>query len=551
MATDHGKVGFNVANSAVLLEPSIRTYYDWTPQLIRGAEAIADGGSMRAAADLCDQMFADDRLLGVMNKRIQGVLGLPISFEPGAGKKRPVKALEAGEDWWKCYPEEELLEWGKWGFGLGIGVARTPWAPDLETGRVVARMQTWHPRHLTWDWSVRRWKIRVASGNDVFIDEDSGEWMLLTPYGKSRPWAKGLWRALSRWWLLKQYAIVDWGQYSERHGQGMFVGETQPGASPGTQDRKQLAADLKGIGRATSIGMPPGWSLKLVEATANNWQTFREQKTAADLAYAVLVLGQNLSTEVTGGSLAATDAHKNIEQGVLRFTAEAMATTIHDRSLIHWAEFNFGSRDAAPWPMWPVDPPEDLLQTSQLFTQLGTALDTFAKYKIPVDLQALLDRFKVPLKAGADLPEELVAPPPPPNPFAPPPPGGKPGTKEPNDNGDDEGASDEGDTQEGDEGADAGGKAHRTKAPSRKGLLEGQAYTDRVAESGAARAAKTLRPDVNAILEAINSGQSYADVKARVLKAFQGMDRKELAGVVRAAMLMTELAGRASVKQDT
>src|SRR5689334_12299157 len=56
----------------VYVEPSFRAFHEWTPTLLRGAELIADGGTLRAAADLCDAMLADDRLLGVLNKRVHG-----------------------------------------------------------------------------------------------------------------------------------------------------------------------------------------------------------------------------------------------------------------------------------------------------------------------------------------------------------------------------------------------------------------------------------------------------------------------------------------------
>ena len=41
--------------------------------------------------------------------RTQALLGAPVSFEKGRGKsaRAAVRALEAGEDWWKLVPEAE------------------------------------------------------------------------------------------------------------------------------------------------------------------------------------------------------------------------------------------------------------------------------------------------------------------------------------------------------------------------------------------------------------------------------------------------------------
>src|ERR1700727_2429305 len=262
--------GVVVADGKAHLEPSFRAYQPWNPQLLLGAELLCDGGTMRAAADLCEQMLADDRLFAILHKLVDGMLGLDVTFDASKGKKTPVKALEAGEDWTDMFPTSELSDSLIWGVLFGTGLGQTPWAPKPRVNRLITKYEAWNPRHLTWDWNLRTWKVRVAGAGgsgesaavDVPIQAGDGTWCLFTPYGKKRPWAKAPWRGLSRWWLLKQYAIYDWGKYSERHGQGVWAGTPLAGISPGLNDRKQLAADLQAMGRAASIVMPPGYDLK-------------------------------------------------------------------------------------------------------------------------------------------------------------------------------------------------------------------------------------------------------------------------------------------------
>src|SRR5262245_35766096 len=100
----------------LVTEPSVRTFCDWNPGLLRAARLQADGGSLRLAADLCEAMLADDRIQGVLRTRTRGLLGLKLSFEEGHGrrKKAAVRALEAEEDWWTAFPEDalgHLLDW--------------------------------------------------------------------------------------------------------------------------------------------------------------------------------------------------------------------------------------------------------------------------------------------------------------------------------------------------------------------------------------------------------------------------------------------------------
>lgn len=519
-------------STAIVVEGSVRAFQEWTPQLIRGAEQLADSGNITAAADLVDAMMADDRLLGVMNKLVLGLLGLDLSFEASRGRRKPVKALDVGEDWWSLFPESEIGDVAKWGFLLGVGIGRiAPWTErDDGSGRVVGRLVPWHPRNLRQDQKTKQWYARVEGGKEVPVNPGDGEWVLFTPYGEKRPWAKGLWRGLSRWWLLKQYAIADWGKYSERHGQGTWVAEPHVGASPGKEDRKQLAADLQGMGRNAGVAMPPGYNLKLAESVANTYQTFKAQSDAANAGYAISVLGNNLTTEVTGGSFAATDVHKVVEAARLRFAGESISTFTHDQVLTWWAEFNYGNRALAPWPQWATDPPEDLKSSADLFVAFGAALDGFAKFKIPVDVAALCERFRIPLLAGQPIPEMLEAPPPPPNPFGAPPAdgGGEPPPK-----------------------PKAARKRSKAKTPSTTGLRDGQQYADELASAARDRARKALEPDLKAIMKAIADGEDLADIRDRLAKAYQAMSPTKLAALMGDTMALSNLAGRTALKQDT
>jgi hypothetical protein len=527
-------------NLAIVQEPSVRAFQDWTPLLIRSAELLADSGTLLQAADLCDQMMADDRLLAVINKRIHGVLGLDLTFEASRGKRRPVKALDVGEDWWAMFAEEELGEVLKWGTLLGIGVGRMTWVTKGD--RVVGVLDAWHPRNLRWNWQTRTWEARIDGGTWVPIAPGDGNWILYTPYGRKRPWAKGLWRGLARWWLLKQYAITDWGQYSEGHGQTTRVATSTAAANPGKNDRKELAADMKAMARGATLAMPPGWDFKVVSDIANTWMTFKAQNDGANAAFAITVLGNNLSTEVTGGSFAAADVHKVAEASVLRFTAETASTCTHEQALTWWAEFNYGSRDLAPWPQWAIDPPEDLKALADLWVAGGTALAQFAAFKLPIDLAEFCATFKVPLLAGAAIPL-LEAPPPPPNPFGGPGDGGNGG------NGGGDNADGGGD--QGGGGKAARGRRAKAAAPKRTGLKAGQTYADNLADTARERAVTAIAPDLKAILKAVEDGEDFGDIRDRLAKAYQAMSPAKLAKVVTATMTMGELAGRTALAQDT
>lgn len=393
-AEDSGKAG---------VEPSVRTFTKWTPALIRGAELSADGGNLRQAANLCDWMLGDDRIGPLLHTRVQTLLGIDPTFEASGDKRRSnrvVRALEVQEDWWAAYPETELMQLLTWGILLGVKPARHQWVLDEDHGnRLLAMPECWHPQHLRYDWQTREWKIRVSqsSGLDAGIEQvlvpGDGDWILHTPYGKNRPWAYGLWRGLARMALLKTYAISDWSKHGEKGS--LLAIESGLGEIPSTaRQRKELAQDIFDRGKDAIAVLPPGFSIKLVEAKANTKNIYDAQIEMANKAIAIAIRGGNLSTDVEEGSRAAAEVHERLgDRAKLRFDAQGLTSTIHDQSLVYWAEFNFGDRKLAPWPVYPTDEDEDLGAKAETAGKAFAAATQATMLGFEVDPEGFIQEF--------------------------------------------------------------------------------------------------------------------------------------------------------------
>lgn len=397
-------------------EPSVRACNVWTPQLIRNAQRYAESGNISRVADLCEEILGDDRAVAVLNTRANALLGCDVAFDEGIGrrKKRAVKALEAEEDYWTAFPEEELRRLIIWGVLLGIGIAQIRWedkTPGDVFSRKIPRIRVWHPRFLRWDWTERRWYLTVDDyGREIPIEPGKGGWILFTPYGSSRPWAYGLWRGMARLWLLKQYAIDDWALHSEVHGQPIRMGFLPPEAAKMVDEAKrkklraELAADIASFGKETSFVPPPGFDFKLVEAQANTWEMFKAQIDLADTGFSVLAIGTSLPTDVKPGVGTGATASTLVRQDYLEADAETLTTTLHDQALIWWADINFGDPRLAPWPVYQVEPAADLKAMAERVNTAANALRVFDDVGAPVDKREFLKSFEVPL-----LPEGVKA----------------------------------------------------------------------------------------------------------------------------------------------
>lgn len=396
------------------LEPTDRVQVDWTADRVRVAERLADAGNLRLAADLCESLQTDDRVSVSILLRARGGLGLFSGFERSASRARDARQaerfLEAEEDWYTMAPDAELARLDAWAILLGVGLAQNVWPEEVNAaGRLVSKLDTWSPRNLRRDHNGR-WIVRTADAGDVGIAPGDGQWVLHTPGDPKRPWAIAPWRAVARWWLLIQYARQDITRYGERAA-GIMIA-TPPAPAPGGKtdaeerkvQKKHLAEDLTELGRSGSIVLPAGWDAQLVQATANTHRVYVDQCALAQAGIAIALRGQNLTTEVKGGSFAAANVHANVERTLLAADANARAVTMHDQVLVPWARYNLrGGAAAAPWPVWDTTPPEDLAATSQAWNGALEAMGRASSLGFEIDEQEVARRFRMPLRKRADV----------------------------------------------------------------------------------------------------------------------------------------------------
>lgn len=526
------------------MQPSVRVFTTWTPQRLVAAEIAADAGNLAEAGRLCDWILADDRVGGTTSARTQALLGLQPSFEPAGDRRRSnraVKALDAQEDWWAAYPESELGQILTWGYMLGVVPARHQWIEfEDHGGRILPCPEFWHPTLLRQDQLTRKWLIRAQSElgappvETELVPGDS-TWVLHTPFGKNRPWSLGLWRGLAVWVLLKRFAIGDWARHSEKAALTSVESTIDPNATVITPEmRQELAQEVYSRGRDGVVVMPPGFTAKLVEATANTRDIYDAQIAAANTAIAIAVRGGNLTTEISqgsGGSRAAAQVQQKLgDEGRLAFDAQALTTTLHDQSLVWWAEFNFGDRKLAPWPIYPVEPEKDVLAQAQAADVAAEVVGKFEDRGFEVDREAFVEEFGLSswLKPG-----KKVAPP------------------------TSSAATQKAAAQPSPSPADLAQASRQpwqlasgATASEAPGFVSGQLYADALTERSTEIGRAALKDTTAAILAELDAASGWDDLRARLQARYKDMDPERISQIVESAMVMAELAGRAGVNQD-
>lgn len=519
--------------------PSVRSYRLWTPGQLRTAQAAADAGNLRHAADICDWLLGDERVRGALDARVGAVFGAPVTFERSRKGRRggaAVRKLEAGEDWDAMFPEPQarLVMYFALLLGLGPGVFST--APDEDhDGRDIPRLRFYHPQGIRWDWDARTWLRTLEHGQTEPITFGDGVWLGHMPFGDYRPWLLGLWRGLAPWVLLKAYAVSDLGRAGESAARNVVEGDVT--ADLDKKGREELAAQIEELARDGTIILPPGFTYDLVELSAATPLLYEKQINLANEGIAVAIRGGNLTTNVQGGSRAAAEVQERQGDLVnLRADTGAWAVTAHDQALKPWARWNFGDAQLAPWPTYTTKPDEDLKVKADTLNVAADAVGKFENLGFELDRKAFADAFNASdfLKPGERL--------------------------EPDDEDealDPEEAADE-DDEEADSRAKLGrlvlaeGSDFRVLARSRKrGVRDGQAYADALRRRMVRHGSKQLARTLAAVIATVRKAKDYDDARTKLLERYQGMaPPKKLAELLDAAMILANEGGRLAVRRD-
>lgn len=489
----------------------IRTFTDWSVSDVKSALSELEYGSFARAAMMVDAMGRDDRIGGVLDTRAKGVLGLPLGFEPPEDGKGEAIVEDLEGNWWTMAAEDDLEELLKWGIMLGVVPGELVW----EFGEQwIPRVKVWHPQYLEYRWDERRYYIHTADG-PVPIELGNGKWVLFTPGGGSRPWMGGLVRRLAIPWLIRNFALRDWARYSEVHG--LPIRKARVPSNSKKEDKDRFLSQVADLGNESVILTPfdenakgdeKGFDLLLEEAKGESWEGFERLLGKCESCIAITVLGQNLTTEVTGGSYAAANVHANVRQDYIEADTNGLSTTLREQAVTWWAEFNHGNRELAPWPKWKTTPPPEdgKLYQYHFEYQVVTIDEARARIGLP----------PLPDGAGERVPQPILPP--------------------------------------GESAVEALSRraflASGDKPGQARGFIRGQLYADALADHGRGRGVEALAPDVGEVLSLIQEARDYAELREGLIKLYGKASPDELAGLMEKALLLAELAGRHAVLED-
>jgi phage gp29-like protein len=324
---------------------------------------------------LYDEIDRDAHAGSVLQTRYLSVAGEKWEVDPGdetpRGKEIAEFVSQALKDCNLLQAVQELLQ----GILYGYYVGEVMWVEKdkkILPGKILVK----HPRRFGFSQERElRLLTKAAPRDGEAVPERK---FILFSFGSTdNPYGKGLGQRL--WWPLwfKKHGIKFWLIFLDKFGMPTGVGKYQSGATQ--DDKKILLQAVESIHSETGVIVPDDMILELLEASRSGNVTYQSLCEYMDLQISKAVLGQTLTTEVKGGSFAASKTHDDVRQDIKEADAGLMASCLNT-GFIRWiVDYNFSGVSKYPLFRYITEKEQVLKEQAErdevLVTKIGVQVD--------------------------------------------------------------------------------------------------------------------------------------------------------------------------------
>jgi phage gp29-like protein len=400
---------------------------DLTPERLSSILQVAEYGDPYLYLELAEAMEEKDlHYLSVIGTRKHAVAALELTVTAASQSKEDLIARDL--------VNEQLME-GE----LDLRSAMTDQLDALGKGFSVLEIiwdgiEQWWPRQLKWrdprwfafDWiSGEQVLVRTLRTEGQAVDGTGTMNFLVRPTSSGQqigiqpatarlepfrfcthivkaksglPIRGGLARAISYFYLFKNYVFKDWVTFAEAYGQPLRVGKYGPGAS--AQDKQQLLNAVMNIGTDCAAIIPESMVIEFIKADMHaSTDLFEKLVDKVDAQMSKTVLGQTMTADVPksgglgGGGLA--KVHDMVRHDIADDDAKKLAAAWNRDLVKPIVDINLGPRKS--YPQITIGfPNEENLEL------LGKNISVFIDRGLRVSQKTIADKFGLALAKPDD-----------------------------------------------------------------------------------------------------------------------------------------------------
>lgn len=359
----------------------------WNPISVKSAIDMHDRGNTQMSGRLSDSITRDTRIRACLNTLVFGILGLPFEWkwemsdvgDGGSVLSKTIympteednKCLEITKRWFEDFKASSILGSIMTNvINIGFAGMSKNWVLESdykESGEDLYIPECWvfHPSNIWYNTGTYEYYITTfEKGLLIVNDSNNDERIQIVKHANAeRPWIEGVVRSVGLYYMDKWYALNDWRTYITNNSNPLRILETiREDSSRGIDDMsiEQLLIDIaKHQQLGLPVHLPEGHKLSLLQANVMiSADIFKKKIEQADTEIAIAYLGQNLTTEVQGGSHAAAKVHESVLHDRIRAYTKTLNSALN-LLIKDFYRFNFPPSVRVPIAYFNPEPPED------------------------------------------------------------------------------------------------------------------------------------------------------------------------------------------------
>ena len=325
-----------------------------TPAKIGGIFTEARRGLTRRLIDLGKSARNyDSRLNAVSSTRVLAIGSRPYAIKPPPGSENDADAKDIAARVARMFARVRNFPTLKQHLGHGAiethAVLEHVYSTNVQTGEVASQPVWRHPNRFCWiEDSVEIAKLDPGvDAQPVPLSQFPDKFIVHAAVGgqSDYPWMRGALRPRILPSIAKRKGLVWWIQALERGGQAQVVATVKEGDQNLVDN---ILAALRNLGPDWRAVVPEGVTFTELPVHVQDGLHARFID-AMNVEDAIALLGQNLSTEVKGGSYAAAKSQERVRADYLAADLAELDETITDQWIRPLVFYNFGPGAPVPY----------------------------------------------------------------------------------------------------------------------------------------------------------------------------------------------------------
>lgn len=357
-------------------------------QIITNASSRVSG-KLGPLYELQYYISKDPRISGMLDKRVGAVKRTMWELQPG--NKDNAQSMEATEFLdsylrdirFKTFLKQAMdgVLFGATGFQNVIIQTGDKYVFDDPTNHQISQSRWWQERSGDSNWGELY--IKTRNGDKRFIKDpnDIHPARLSTfIYEPKKGYydTTGLMYRVMKMYVLKVWTLHFLAQLVERHGKPFVYSKLSEKNFNDPEFKGTVARVLKQFGAERWGVFPDGFDIESLDSASSAGASMHENLlNFANIEMAIAILGQNLSTEVQGGSFAAAASHADVEDDLTEDDVEWLEEQLNDHFLYWLTRINYPEMPRDDYPKISLTPRKtiDIQKVAAGFKSLTELVD--------------------------------------------------------------------------------------------------------------------------------------------------------------------------------